>query len=114
MSVNARYTDPVTSHMADRDNAKYSRDKQKSMVLDAVRRFPGRTSKELAHIMAGMQSEGLVRFVDPAKGDVFSQYNEIFHRRLSDLAKSKDVEKSGVRQCSVSTRSSVTWNPCNG
>jgi len=69
------------------------RNRLQKLVADAVRRFPGRTGRELAH------ASGL--------------YYECCHKRLPELEAANPplVRKGELRTCMVSRRQAVTWWP---
>lgn len=86
----ARRTDPATSHAAAaRVTADGSRAVQTAACLDAVRRWPGCTSAELAVRM------GVSRYM-PA-------------RRLPELRSAGKVANGVARECSVTRRAALTW-----
>ncbi len=86
----AANVDPVTSHLAAADITHSGlRASQKRAVLNAVERFPGRTSAELA---------------DAADLDRY-----LVARRLPDLKHDGFVEQGEIRNCRVTGRKAVTW-----
>ena len=86
----ARRTDPATSHeAAERVTADGSRAVQTAECLDAVARWPGCTSAELAVRM------GCSRYV-PA-------------RRLPELRSVGAVANGPARKCSVTGKLALTW-----
>lgn len=86
----ARRTDPATSHeAAERVTRDGSRARQVAACLDAVRRWPGCTSAELAVRM------GVSRYM-PA-------------RRLPELRSAGKVANGVSRECSVTRRAALTW-----
>lgn len=86
----ARKSDPLTSHLAAAEGEKSGRFKaQAKQVLEAVKAFPGRTSRELAR---------------EAKMDRY-----VFARRLPELETDGEVRKGEPRECWVGKRQAVTW-----
>lgn len=82
--------DPITSHIAaDSITRSGVRGNQKRKVLDALERYPGRTSAELALAMAA------------------DRY--MVAKRLPDLLHDGLVEQGAIRACRVSGRPAVTW-----
>lgn len=87
MIVNARTTDPESSHIAGAEVEQSGiAEAQRSIVLAAVKLRQGLTSKELA------SQAGLDRYM--------------VARRLSEI---KSVKKGDMRICSISKRLCVTW-----
>lgn len=88
----ARNTDAAPAHIAARqmtDSGK--RHNQRLAVADAVRAFPGLTSYELA------VCSDLGRY--------------IVGRRLSECETAGDVRRGEQRQCTISERQALTWEP---
>lgn len=86
----ARITDPITSHLAAEEHtASGKRGKHVGLVIDAVRRWPGRTSAELAPL-CGLERHEVAR-------------------RTADAEKSGAIRKGEIRRCNTSGRSAVTW-----
>jgi hypothetical protein len=87
-TINARHTDPVTSHLAgEAIEASGEAAFQRQQALAAVSLYPGLTSKELAH------KTGLCRFM--------------LARRLPEIG---TIEKGDIVKCSISKRACVTWH----
>jgi len=88
----ARSTDPVTSHEAAEHMTKTGkRQAQQAKVLKALKKFPGRTSAELA---------------GRAKLDRY-----MVARRLPELVTGLKAKRGDVRQCRKGGRNAVTWYP---
>lgn len=88
----ARRTDPESSHRAAEEiTASGKRAAQLALVIAAVRRFPGRTSMELAGLT------GLDRY--------------LLARRLPEAVTAGAVAKGAQRLCLRSDRLALTWNP---
>ena len=86
----ARASDPATSHLSASEHVASGRHgEQCRAVLDAARRWPGHTSRELA------AEAGMDRYV--------------VARRLSDLAHAGAVVQRAARVCRVGRRMAVTW-----
>jgi len=86
----ARRTDPITSHLAAQEVTREGiRGKQAAIVLELVRRCPGKTSLELS------------RMCDLDRYQIA--------RRLSDLEHAGEVEKGEIRLCDIAGRMAVTW-----
>jgi hypothetical protein len=86
----ARRNDPLSSHLAAREVIHDgTRNKQASIILDLVRRYPGKTSLELSQVC------DLDRYQIAC--------------RLSDLEHAGEVEKGRIRICEVAGRMAVTW-----
>jgi len=89
----SRSTDPASSYDAADELVKSGRLKaQQAEVLEAVRRLPGRTSRELGLLSA---------FLD--------RYD--FARRLPELEEAGLIERGEIRECTVGTRTALTWWP---
>lgn len=87
---NYRNTDPATSKMAGlamTGSKKLNGDKR--VVLWAVGKYPGHTSKELA----GWAGEK----------------NEMVHKRLPELLRAGMVRKGNERTCTISGSKAATW-----
>lgn len=92
MTTHARTTDDVTSHeAAARMVASGLLNKQCREVLAALRKYPGRTSAELA------RDSGLERYK--------------VARRLPDLRDQGFARKGGSRKCTHGQYRAVTWWP---
>ena len=90
----ARRDDPATSKRSAREVVREGRQKRlQALVADAVRRYPGRTGRELAH------ASGL--------------YYECVHKRLPELLAldPPKARKGEARTCMVSRRQATTWWP---
>ena len=88
----ARRDDPATSKRSAREIVReHRRDRLQLSVADAVRRFPGRTGRELAH------ASGL--------------YYECIHKRLPECERAGRVRRGEPRTCMVSRRQATTWWP---
>ncbi len=86
----ARNTDPVSSHMAASEITGHGiRQKQAAIILELVRKYPGRTSLELS------------RLCDLDRYQIA--------RRLSDLEHAGEIEKGEIRVCRIAGRMAVTW-----
>lgn len=87
----SRSTDPSSSHAAESElNRTGQRASQQHRVLSMVRRWPGRTSRELAAL---------------ANVDRY-----MVARRLPELAPHK-IQRGAMKLCQVSKRKAVTWLP---
>lgn len=87
-----RRTDPTTSHDAEiRATRSGLRAGHQRAVLDAVRKYPNCTSRELA------QRAGLDRYA--------------VARRLPELVTAGYVDRGSKRACSVACTPAVTWHP---
>lgn len=90
----ARETDPETSHIAaDKITKSGERKLQQERVADAVRRWPGCTSAELAEKMRADRTM-------PA-------------RRLKEIETAGAVVRGHARYCDVRNTKAVTWWPIN-
>jgi len=86
----ARKTDPVSSHEAAAEvTASGARATQQAEVLRGVKEYPGRTSKELAHLI------GCDRY--------------LVARRLPELARKGLVQRGHMVTCKIGGRKAVTW-----
>lgn len=86
----ARAADPITSHEAADDVTRSGlRGQQQRQAREAVEKYPGHTSAELA------EKTGLDRFM--------------LARRLPECITGGEVVKGTPRQCRVSRRRAVTW-----
>ena len=95
----SRATDPDTSHQA-ADAVRRSGElgRQQLQVLEAVKRWPGRTSTELGKLIAEEVGE-----------DVF-RWRYIAGRRLSELAP-VHVRRGKPRACQVTGNAAMVWHP---
>lgn len=92
LSPAARTADPITSHLAaDEHTASGKRGRHIGVVIDAVRRHPGKTSAELAPLCRLERHE--------------------VARRTSDAERCGAIRKGQIRKCDTSGRSAVTWWP---
>jgi hypothetical protein len=88
--MNARHTDPISSHIAGYEvEASGKAHNQRLISYQAVKRYPGLTSKELAMV------SGIDRY--------------ILARRLPELQGVKQGNDRFKRICRVSKRLSVIW-----
>jgi len=88
--VNARRTDPVSSHLAGHEvEATGKAAGQRQLAFNAVKQYPRRTSKELAYIT------GINRY--------------LLARRLPELDGLVQGDDRLKRKCKVSGRLSVIW-----
>ena len=86
----ARLTDPGTSHEAAKDVRQTGvASRQSAVVLDLVRRNPGRTSREL--------------------GELGSVGRHAVARRLPELERAGAVHRAGARLCRIASRRATTW-----
>lgn len=86
----ARTKDDITSHMAAADLVHSGRHAdQMTLALETVRKYPRKTSRELAEI------RGCDRY--------------LFARRLPDLLRLGLVEKAGIRICSAGHKMATIW-----
>ncbi len=86
----ARNVDPITSKLSEDSLTKSGlRDRQKLMVLEIVKKNPGLTSRELAHVS--------------------KVNNEVLHKRLPDLRADDLVENGEIRICAVTGHKALTW-----
>lgn len=92
LSAAARVSDPVTSHLAAAEHTDSGkRGRHIGIVIDAVRRHPGKTSAELAPI-CGLERHEVAR-------------------RTADAEHAGAIRKGQSRRCDTSGRSAVTWWP---
>lgn len=90
MSLPARTTDPITSHMAAADIiASGCASKQRRRAAAAVRNHPGRTSLELSRVT------GIDRYE--------------LARRLPECEREGMVKRGDHRRCNASGKQAVTW-----
>jgi hypothetical protein len=90
----ARATDPATSHeAAEHITATGARAAQQRLAVEAVKQYPGLTSRELG------RRTTLCRF--------------LLARRLPECETGKSVKRGQARRCSVSGRMAVTWWPAD-
>ena len=96
----ARHSDPDTSHEAG-DAVRRSGElgKQQKLVLDAVRRWPGKTSAELGKLIAEDRSEDVIVWRYRAG------------RRLSEVAVGGHIRRSKPRVCQATGNNAATWYP---
>lgn len=88
----ARSTDPVTSHQAGEQITKSgTRKAQQNRVLRALKRFPNRTSAEIAN------RANLDRYM--------------VARRLPELATAGKAKRGDARTCRINGRNAIVWNP---
>ena len=88
----ARASDPITSHIAGEEHVLSGRWRgDAERVLEALRYWPGRTSRELA------ERSGLDRY--------------LVARRLPDLKETGHVERGEKRQCAIGRCLALTWVP---
>lgn len=93
MSDIARGTDPETSHLAgDHVTDCGARAVQKHQTLQAVKNFPGHTSRELARKIGGG-----------------TETRYLLARRLADLEHDRKVRKGPARTCTCSGHQAHTW-----
>lgn len=91
--------DPLTSHKAaDRVKDSGALAKQQRLVLKAVKRWPGRTSAELAEKMAACDRKH------------WPELRAAVARRLPELAL-RHVKRGKERKCAVSRQVCITWWP---
>lgn len=88
----ARNTDPETSHLAAAYmNHTGKRDRQADKVLYVVKRYPNRTTQELAKLC--------------------NLGRDALSRRLPELATARKVIKGEARRCRVTERPAQPWLP---
>lgn len=98
----SRATDPNTSHQAaDRIRRSGQLGRQQLQVLEAVRRWPGRTSAELGQLVAAELGQ------DPTR------WRYTVARRLPELAP-VHIRRSKPRSCEVTGNPATTWHPVGG
>ena len=91
-----RTTDPGSSAAAEAEITDSGhRRTQAEIVLDAVRRYPGRTAHELVKHIETLDNVQITR-------------------RLNDLVHQGDVKRGSVRGCGVTHRRAVSWWPSTG
>lgn len=91
--MNARSTDPISSHLAAAEMVDSGeQDRQCQIVLKLVRRCPGHTCSELAAFCVELDRHQIAR-------------------RLPDLRTAGKVRNGVERPCSVSGRTQCTWHP---
>lgn len=94
----SRRTDPDTSHEAAEAVRRSGQlGQQQLLVVDAVKRFPGRTSAELGQLIAGERSEDAIMW----------RYRAA--RRLPEVAVGGHVQRRAPRVCGATGRPAVTW-----
>lgn len=92
LSPAARATDPVTSHLSAAEHTDSGkRGRHIGIVIDAVRRHPGKTSAEIAPL-CGLERHEVAR-------------------RTADAEHARAIRKGEIRRCNTSGRSAVTWWP---
>ena len=90
----ARKSDPISSHLSAYEiTASGIRGTQQTEIMFAAKKYPGRTSRELAG------HTGLDRY--------------IVARRLPELESVGLVYKGDARKCRVADRMAVVWWPVN-
>jgi len=95
----SRATDPDTSHQAaDKVRRTGELGKQQLLVLDAVKRWPGRTSTEIGKLIADERGEDAYR------------WRYIAGRRLSELSP-VHVRRGKPRSCEVTGNAALVWHP---
>lgn len=95
----AANADPETSHLAaEQIKASGALGKQQQRVLDAVRCYPGRTSAELASLIAAERK------------DDYSTWRTRTGRRLPEL-RGVHIRMGESRVCQATKRECVTWWP---
>lgn len=95
----AAKADPSTSHLAAERIAKSGAlGEQQQIVLDAVGRFPGSTSAELAERIA------------QGRGEDYGDWRQRVARRLPELAVFH-VKRDRQRICKVNLTLAITWWP---
>ena len=88
----ARNTDPESSHLAALEiTASGKREDQQHQTITAVRKYPGRTSQELAHLT------GLDRYM--------------LARRLPECVTAGAVKKGALIECTVTRKKAIAWWP---
>jgi len=88
----SRRTDPRSSFLAEQGiNEDGSRESQQQFLLRLVKHRPGLTSMELSKLCE------------------LDRYQVA--RRLADLKNGKLLESGYIRNCTVSDKEAVTWNP---
>jgi len=92
MHAAARNRDPITSHLAAAEiSMSGQRAFQQQTTASAVKRYPGKTSRELSVLL---------------KLD-----RHMLGRRLSECEEEKLVRRGAMRRCATSGRLSLTWWP---
>lgn len=92
MHAAARNSDPISSHLADKAlTVSGQRAFQQQTTASAVKRYPGKTSRELSVLL---------------KLD-----RHMLGRRLSECEEEKLVRRGAMRRCATSGRLSLTWWP---
>ncbi len=91
----ARATDPPTSHEAAEANTTSGRRQtQRQAVLEAVHRWPGRTTAELAKLMG--------------------VWLDVPRRRMSELVTGQVVREGSARICTICGTNCTTYWPTEG
>ena len=94
----ARRSDPLPSHTAAKRAEGGACSAQRLMAASAVLRWPGRTARELAHLIGG---DALT---------VERNFRSL-GRRLSELREAGLALNGEVRQCSIAGTEASTWEP---
>lgn len=95
----ARTSDPETSHAAAEEVRSSGRlGRQQREVLEAVQRWPGCTSAELAQQMAAV------------RGCHWTEVRWMVARRLPELEPHR-VKKGEARECRMTRRKAHAWSP---
>lgn len=94
-SLPSHHHDPATSKLAAKSHSRQAQGNA-AIVLELVRRFPGKTAAELFAV-AGDADRATLR-----------ELHEVRHR-LSDLRRKGLVVAAGARACEVRGNASVTW-----
>lgn len=103
----SRQADPRTSHQAESKLRKSGEmGAQQKRVLEAVRRWPGRTAVELAALLS--REEGHAEHT--AQG-VKTRY--MVSRRIAELAKADLVRRGKPRICEINRSSQNTYYPAS-
>ena len=86
----SRTTDPASSHLAEQEhNASGNRQRQQQIVLELVKRYPNRTTMELAVLS--------------------HRCRYMIGRRVSELESAGLIHRTGSRVCSISNRTATIW-----
>ena len=98
----SRAADPDTSHQAaDKVRRSGELGKQQLAVLEAVKRWPGRTSAELGQLIAQQRQEDVTRWRYTAA------------RRLPELTP-VHIRRAKPRKCEATGNPATTWYPVGG
>jgi len=96
----SRLSDPDTSHQAAEKVRKSGQlGKQQRLVLDAVKRFPGKTSAELGQLIASERSEDAVVW----------RYRAA--RRCPEVSVTGLIRRRSPRTCEITGHPAMTWWP---